>query len=116
MIYAVWFSEAGVLKIGCSGNRSAQVYVSAARSGARQRGWSTKHASRIWHEAGDVRIEAFVQASVAFEWPSATTGPRTRLSEWFRPGIPEAEITARLARIYRRLPVDLLAVRDRAGN
>ena len=94
MIYAVLFPEEGVLKIGCSGNRSASVYVSAAKQGARSRGWSTEGAARIWHEAGDLRGESFIQASVAFEWPSVTTGRQSRLSEWFRPDLDATAIAA----------------------
>lgn len=108
MIYAVHFPKAGVVKIGCSGNRSASVYVSAARQGARSRGWITEDSQRIWHEPGDERTEAFIQASPAFEWPGACTGRQLRLSEWFKPGVPVEAVTARLSDIYRRVPPDLV--------
>lgn len=110
-LYAVWFPAPAVLKIGCTTNRSASVYVGAARQGARRRGWSIEGSSRIWHEPGDERTEAFIQASLSFEWPGACAGRQLRLSEWFRPGLPLGEVAARLAEVYRRVPPDLLVPR-----
>lgn len=113
MIYAVHFPEAGgVLKIGCSGNRSPAVYVNAARQGARRRGWSIENSSRVWYEAGDLRTECYVQSVLAFEWPSAITVRQSRLAEWFRPGIPVDSIVVRLAAVYRKVPPDRLMPRS----
>lgn len=106
--YAVFFPEPGIVKIGCTTNRSAPIYVSAARQAARARGWDADGAVRIWHEPGDERTEAFIQASLSFEWPGARTGRQLRLSEWFRPGVPVDVITTRLAEVYRRVPPDLV--------
>lgn len=110
--YAIWFPVPDVLKIGCTTIRSATVYVAAARQGARRRGWDTEGCSRCWHEPGDERTEAFIQASVSFEWPGACAGRQLRLSEWFRPGIPVEQIVARLAAVYRKVPPDRLMPDD----
>lgn len=106
--YAVWFPAPAVLKVGCTTNRSAAVYTSAARQGARKRGWDTEGAARIWHEPGDERTEAYIQATLAFEWPGACTGRQLRLSEWFRPGVPVEQVVSRLADVFRRVPPDVI--------
>jgi hypothetical protein len=64
---------------------------------------------RVWHEPGDVRTEAFVQASVSFEWPNAIKGRQNRIGEWFHPSVPVEQVITRLAEVYRRVPPDLLS-------
>jgi hypothetical protein len=111
-LYAVYFPVPGVVKIGTTTNRAQAVYVSAARQGARARGWDTEGSTRIWHEPGDERAEAFIQASLAFEWPGACTGRQLRLSEWFRPDVDLETIVERLCEVYRRVPPDRLVSRS----
>lgn len=111
-LYAVWFPSPGVLKIGTTTNRVQAIYVNAVRQGARARGWDTEGSARIWHEPGDERAEAFIQASLAFEWPGACTGRQLRLSEWFRPDVDLETIVSRLAEVYKRVPPDRLVSRS----
>jgi hypothetical protein len=109
--YAVYFPEPGMLKIGTTTNRAQAIYVSAARQGARARDWNAEGSCRVWHEPGDERVEAYLQASLAFGWPGACTGRQLRLSEWFKPGVPVDQIVDRLTEVYRRVPPDRLEPR-----
>lgn len=106
-VYAVLFPVPGVLKIGLTTSSSAALYVGIARQGAKKRSWEIAGSSCIWKQAGDVRTEAWMQATIAFRWPGAYSKHQNRICEWFDvSGLPAESIAAALDRIYRKVPVD----------
>lgn len=106
-VYAIWFPGAAVLKVGCATTRSSAVYVGTARVGARKRNLDVRGSSCIWLQPGDVRAEAWMQATLAFRWPGAFGKYQNRVCEWFDvSGLMQDEIAAALDEVYRQVPVD----------
>jgi hypothetical protein len=107
-VYGVWFPSPQVLKVGFTLNTSSARFVGSARPRAELRGWDTEGSSCIWRVAGDTRVEAWMQATLAFRW-RRTYERGTRLCEWFLvPGLTEEEIAGVLDEVYGLVPVDLV--------
>jgi hypothetical protein len=108
-VYGVLFPAPGVLKIGLTTSSSSALYVGIARQGARKRGWDIADSSCIWKQPGDVRTEAWMQATLAFRWPGAFGKYQNRICEWFDvSGLPLEAVGATLSEIYREVPADLI--------
>lgn len=109
-VYAILFPLPEVLKVGLTSTDIPAVTMGSARMGARKRGWEVSGSTCIWREPGDVRAEAWMQATLSFRWPAAARLRQTRISEWFDvSALTVQEVTAVLAEIYEGLPVDAVA-------
>jgi hypothetical protein len=112
-VYAILFPEPGVLKVGLTTSSSAALYVGIARVGARKRGWDVTGSTCIWKQPGDVRVEAWMQATLAFRWPGAFGKYQNRICEWFDiSGLPPDLVVATLAGTYQEVPTDLVGDRE----
>lgn len=108
-VYAVWFPVPCILKIGFSSSTADTVFESSARVRAKNRDWDIKGSRCIWKQPGDMRTEAWMQATLAFRWHPAFSQKYSRICEWFSvPAILVVdEVVAVLAGIYRLVPADL---------
>lgn len=108
-VYAILFPVPAVLKVGLTTHRSSALYLGTARQGAKRRGWDTTGSSVIWRQPGDVRAEAWLQATLSFRWPGAFGKYQNRICEWLDvSGLAEAEIRSTVAGAYLDLPADLI--------
>jgi hypothetical protein len=107
-VYAVRFPAPGVLKVGFTTDTQDSIFVGVARTRAKRRGWEPEGSSCIWKQPGDLRTEAWMQATLAFRWRPAFEQVHSRICEWFSvPDLLEEEIAGALDSIYRVLPADL---------
>jgi hypothetical protein len=108
-VYGVLFPAAAVLKIGLTTSSSSALYTGIARRGARDRGWDVTGSSCIWSRPGDVRTEAWIQATLSFRWPPAFRKYQNRVCEWFDvSGVESDVVKTFLDEVYREVPVDLV--------
>jgi hypothetical protein len=108
-VYAILFPLPGVLKVGATTGASPAVTMGTARVGARKRGWDTIDSACIWRALGDVRTEAWMQATLAFRWPGAFGKRQNRICEWFNvAGLAADALVGRLEEVYRQVPTDML--------
>jgi hypothetical protein len=108
-VYAVWFPGPQVLKVGFTTDTQNSIFVGVARTRARRRGWGAEGASCIWKQPGDTRTEAWMQATLAFQWLPAFEQKHNRVCEWFRvPGLTEGEIVGVLNEIYGLVPANTI--------
>jgi hypothetical protein len=108
-VYAVHFPGSSILKVGLTAFTSPAIYVGTARQGALKRGWEIRDSSCIWRHPGDVRVEAWMQASLSFRWPGAFGKRQNRICEWFDvAGLPLDAINAALDDVYQSVPIDLV--------
>lgn len=107
-IYAVWFPIPQGLKVGFTMDTVESLYVHQARRRAASRGWDTGGCRLIWRMPGDLRTEAWIQATLAFRWASAFEQRDSRISEWFRIfGHADAEVVKVLDAVYGLVPADV---------
>ena len=107
-VYAILFPAPAVLKVGLTTHSSSALYLGTARQGAKRRGLEIAGSSVIWKQPGDVRAEAWLQATLSFRWPGAFGKYQNRICEWFDvSGVPETEIRSTIASTYLDLPTDL---------
>jgi hypothetical protein len=105
-VYAVLFPSSAILKIGFTLNKNLSWSTANARKNAQHRGYVIEGSKWIWRQSGDTRVEAWLQATLAFRWNRATKNGN-RLCEWFRvPSLTEGEIATVLDEIYGLIPVD----------
>jgi hypothetical protein len=114
-VYGILFPAVAVLKVGLTTTESPAIYVGIARRGARNRGWDPRGSSCIWKNPGDVRTEAWIQATLAFRWPGAFTKYQNRLCEWFDiSGLTPEVIIATLDEVYQGVPADHVPIERRS--
>lgn len=107
-VYAIWFPVPRVLKIGFTAHANNSIFVSVARTRAGCRQLDTDASSCIWKQPGDVRTEAWIQATLSFRWRAAYEQHHDRLCEWFTvPGLTEDAIVGALNEIYCLVPADM---------
>lgn len=107
-VYAVWFPSPCVLKVGFTAHTSNHIFTATARSRAGRRGWDAAGSSCIWKQPGDMRTEAWMQATLAFRWRAAFEKHHGTLCEWFKvPASAEGGIAEILDHIYGQVPADL---------
>lgn len=108
-VYAVWFPAVQVLKVGFTTDTNNGIFIATARNrAASRRGWDTDGCRCIWKQPGDLRTEAWMQATLAFRWRPAFEQVHSRICEWFSvPGLLDEEIAGTLDGIYGMLPADL---------
>jgi hypothetical protein len=108
-VYGILFPAPAILKVGHTTSSSSALYVGIARHGARTRGWEVGGSSCIWKKAGDVRTEAWMQATLAFQWPAAFGKRQNRICEWFDvSALAPEEVVSALTEVYGRVPADLV--------
>lgn len=116
-VYAVWFPKPQVLKVGFTGHTQNSIFVSVARRKAPKYGWDIRESSCIWKQPGDVRTEAWMQATLSFRWWPAFDQKHNRICEWLKvPGLPEKEIVGTLDEVYRLVPNDVRGDGPRDGD
>lgn len=107
-VYGVWFPAVHVLKVGFTTHVNDSPFVCVARSKAERREWETAGSRCIWKQPGEVRTEAWIQATLAFRWAHPFEQKQGRLCEWFAvPGLTEGEVVAALDEVYRLVPAPL---------
>jgi hypothetical protein len=107
-VYGVWFPAAHVLKVGFTSHVTDSPFVCSARTRAERRKWETAGSGRIWKQPGDLRTEAWMQATLAFRWEPPFEQKQGRLCEWFAvPGLTGREVAAVLDEMYQLVPVPL---------
>lgn len=116
-VYAVWFPAPQVLKIGFTMHTQDSIFVCVARRKAVHRGWDSRESFCIWKQPGDVRTEAWMQATLSFRWWPAFEQKHNRVCEWLKvPILPEREIAGVLDEVYRLVPADVRADGLRVGD
>jgi hypothetical protein len=106
-VYAVWFPDPQVLKIGFTVHTTDSIFTCVARRRAERRDWDIEGSRCIWKQPGDLRTEAWVQSTLAFRWLAAFE-QKHRICEWFQvPDLAEVEIVDVLDGIYELVPADL---------
>jgi hypothetical protein len=114
-VYAVWFPVPRVLKVGFTTHTQDSIFVSVARRKAVRRGWDGRGSSCIWKQPGDVRTEAWMQATLSFRWWPAFEQKHNRVCEWLQiPDLPVAEVVGVLDETCRLVPADVRG--DGPGN
>jgi hypothetical protein len=115
-VYGIWFPAPRVLKVGFTLNTSSARFVGSARKKAVQRGWDTEGSTCIWRNPGDTRVEAWMQATLAFRWRRVDE-QANRLCEWFRvPALTVEEMAEVLDEVYGLVPPDLIQGDDDADG
>jgi hypothetical protein len=115
LVYAVWLPAAGILKVGFTLNKNSSIFAGNARRSATKRGYDTDGSCCIWHQDGDTRVEAWMQASLAFRWRRAYE-KGNRICEWFLvPGLAEDEMVKVLDEVYGLMPPDLTGEASEVG-
>jgi hypothetical protein len=106
-VYAVWFPIPQGLKVGFTTDTNNSIFVCLARRKAVRRDWDAGDSRCIWKQPGDMRTEAWIQATLAFRWLAAFEQRDSRICEWFQvPGLAETEIATLLDEVYRLVPAD----------
>jgi hypothetical protein len=106
-VYAVWFPVPGILKVGFTTDMNNGIFVGVARTRAKRRDWAIEGSSCTWKQPGDLRTEAWMQATLAFRWRSAFEQRSMKICEWFLvPGLTEDEIGHVLDEVYKLVPAD----------
>lgn len=107
-MYAIWFPVAQGLKVGFTTETIDSIFVRMARRRAARRGWDTGGCRCIWRQPGDLRTEAWMQATLAFRWAAAFEQRDSRISEWFRIfGHADEEVVKVLDAVYELVPADV---------
>lgn len=110
-IYAVWFPIPQGLKVGFSTDTFDSLLVRQARRRAARRGWDTGGCRCIWRQPGDLRTEAWIQATLSFRWAAGFEQRDSRISEWFRIfGHADEEVVKVLDAVYELVPADVTTV------
>lgn len=108
-VYGIWFPAAHVLKVGFTTHVNNSPFMSSVRTRAERHGLDTTGASCIWKHPGDVRTEAWIQATLAFRWAAAFEQKHTRMCEWFAvPVLSGYEVVAVLDHVHSSVPRDLM--------
>lgn len=106
-VYAVWFPSPQVLKIGTSDHGDNRRFVAVATNRARRRDWKIEGRDCIWKEPGDMRVEAWIQATLAFRWQMAIVQKIPKICEWFSVAdLSRPEIIDVLDETYKLVPAD----------
>ena len=106
-VYGVWFPASGVLKVGFTTSTQHSIFVHWARRRAKRHDMDTAGTRCIWYRPGDMKVEAWMQATLAFKWQPVYERRTNTICEWFYvPGLTSAEITDGLDGTYELLPVD----------
>jgi len=95
--------------VGFTADRNDSIFVHSARTRAGRRSWDIDGARCIWKQPGDMRTEAWIQATLSFRWQAAFEQKHDRLCEWFYvPDLSEEEITGVLDKVYGLVPADVV--------